>query len=508
LFTQRYSFKKLTHSPQGDPVSPLEGEVVQGMELVKRGNMTSKQIGNSIIFAERTSTIGLLKLESFDLGGNHVWTTNLSVGSNHIYNSVQMKYIASEQKLLVDILAYESSGNLRMRFTPYLFKIDPNDGEIIWRQNLPSQSTVNNERYEGNTFTQAVYNDEAIYHAFYPEGYELKVYKYSSEGETVWRRPISLNIEHGIEAFGLVPSSSGGAYLGLYHDAVDSLTAWVREITPDGELEDSLGLLNGYIPSIERRQGYPLKFEMFRNQENIWVASRYSYWLARGDTLGFAQGIREDGTLLCGGNGFQPPTQNESFARIIGGIPDGAGGLWLQYYYPSTRDYYGAPHTIWIPPNGDDPEDPIRLVDNSATASLDGYWVMDNGDLVSISNHSAENFRHPSNTNAFRLQRIRHPMELSIPEVSPLPEEFSLKAAYPNPFNSTTLIKYSAPIAAHISLRLYNLAGREVRTLIEGDHKAGTHKFALDAADLPSGIFFARMETEGFSQTVKLMLIK
>ncbi|MBI5058900.1 T9SS type A sorting domain-containing protein [candidate division KSB1 bacterium] len=93
-------------------------------------------------------------------------------------------------------------------------------------------------------------------------------------------------------------------------------------------------------------------------------------------------------------------------------------------------------------------------------------------------------------------------------EHEPLPTELMLRQNYPNPFNSTTNIAYDLPKAGRISLRVFDLLGREVAVLKDGIVEAGGHRTVFDGSGLASGIYFARLEAGEFSQTRKLMLLK
>jgi hypothetical protein len=90
----------------------------------------------------------------------------------------------------------------------------------------------------------------------------------------------------------------------------------------------------------------------------------------------------------------------------------------------------------------------------------------------------------------------------------PLPKELVLCQNYPNPFNSSTTIAFDLPKAGHISLRVYDLLGREVALLKDGFVEAGTHRVTFDGSGLASGIYFARLEAWKCVQTKKLMLLK
>ncbi len=89
-----------------------------------------------------------------------------------------------------------------------------------------------------------------------------------------------------------------------------------------------------------------------------------------------------------------------------------------------------------------------------------------------------------------------------------LPTEFYMTPACPNPFNARTSITYGLPVPTYVSLDIYNLTGCKVATLFEGYKHHGIHTATLTAADLPSGLYFVRLETSGQLFTRKLMLIR
>ncbi|MCF7811949.1 T9SS type A sorting domain-containing protein, partial [bacterium] len=86
--------------------------------------------------------------------------------------------------------------------------------------------------------------------------------------------------------------------------------------------------------------------------------------------------------------------------------------------------------------------------------------------------------------------------------------EFALYEAYPNPFNSTTTITYGLAKAAPTLVILYDLSGHEVIKIFDGYKQAGYHTSTLTANDLPSGLYFVRLNTGGFSQSRKLILVR
>ncbi len=90
----------------------------------------------------------------------------------------------------------------------------------------------------------------------------------------------------------------------------------------------------------------------------------------------------------------------------------------------------------------------------------------------------------------------------------PLPQTTSLLQNYPNPFNNTTTLKYSLAESGKITITIYNILGQEVAQPISEYQQAGFGTLAWNASELPSGIYFARMTTENYSGSIKLLLLK
>ena len=91
------------------------------------------------------------------------------------------------------------------------------------------------------------------------------------------------------------------------------------------------------------------------------------------------------------------------------------------------------------------------------------------------------------------------------------PRAFALQAAYPNPFNPVTTIPYTLAQRTHVTLRIFDLLGREAAVLLSGVQDAGEHRLHWNASGWPSGLYLCRMEAEGpnaFRATQKLMLLK
>jgi len=89
-----------------------------------------------------------------------------------------------------------------------------------------------------------------------------------------------------------------------------------------------------------------------------------------------------------------------------------------------------------------------------------------------------------------------------------IPVKYDLAQNYPNPFNPTTSINYSLPKESNVILKVYNVMGEEIRTLVNGSKPAGTHRVNFDASGLTSGFYLYKLETNEFSKTMKMLLAK
>jgi hypothetical protein len=93
-------------------------------------------------------------------------------------------------------------------------------------------------------------------------------------------------------------------------------------------------------------------------------------------------------------------------------------------------------------------------------------------------------------------------------EGSNTPETYSLTQNYPNPFNPSTTIKYSIPEQSFVKIKVFNLLGQEIAELVNQEQHIGNYQLSFDATNLPSGIYFYKLEAGNFVQTKKMILIK
>ena len=89
-----------------------------------------------------------------------------------------------------------------------------------------------------------------------------------------------------------------------------------------------------------------------------------------------------------------------------------------------------------------------------------------------------------------------------------IPDGYKLSQNYPNPFNPSTKIKYSIPHLTQVKIKVFDILGNEIETLVNSEKPAGTYELNWNAANLPSGIYFYQLRAGDFINTKKMILLK
>ena len=128
------------------------------------------------------------------------------------------------------------------------------------------------------------------------------------------------------------------------------------------------------------------------------------------------------------------------------------------------------------------------------------YAVIDPDNLIKKEVHE--------NNNMGWAPAIALGIPTSIRTNAEVPQKFFLYQSYPNPFNPMTTIRFDLPSDAHVSLKVFDVLGREVATLADEVHAAGGHRILFNAAGLASGVYFYRLQTDQFFETKRFMLLR
>ncbi len=170
------------------------------------------------------------------------------------------------------------------------------------------------------------------------------------------------------------------------------------------------------------------------------------------------------------------------------------GSQGSRYFYNKNRDGYS--YWTWQPNVPDKPYEEPAI--GAVLKSIAGYYDPGLTNLVTTRCHAVLNF----------VNEIRTNIENS-DIADGIPVKFGMDQNYPNPFNPSTTIRFHVNKAASVTLKIYNTLGQEVTTLVNNQVlSTGSHLVTWNAQSLSSGVYFYRLEAEGFVQTKKMVLIK
>ncbi|MBM4175607.1 MAG: T9SS type A sorting domain-containing protein [Ignavibacteria bacterium] len=245
------------------------------------------------------------------------------------------------------------------------------------------------------------------------------------------------------------------------HTAIDSITSFVKHSSgnsvPAAQLQttgDIGGKTKGTV-SAEKWEGVLIKFN------NLTVSNENA-----------------DGNPGPGGGG------NSNFGEIL--ITDGSGDLRLELQEGPNKY-----HNNWT----------TSLPTHKTTEVKTGYKF---DSLTGVLFFSFSNYKLvPRKDDDFVG------FQTSVGDDPEFPIEYSLKQNYPNPFNPNTVIEYSLPRSSNVSLKIYDVLGREVVSLVNNEFQTpGVHKYFFNANGLSSGIYLYKITADGFTSSKKMLLIK
>jgi hypothetical protein len=112
--------------------------------------------------------------------------------------------------------------------------------------------------------------------------------------------------------------------------------------------------------------------------------------------------------------------------------------------------------------------------------------------------------------NISRIRELKSSIMLKseLDNTSSVANKYILNQNYPNPFNPLTTIEFSIPKVEFISMKVYDILGKEVSVLVNEERSIGNYKIVFDGIDLPSGVYYYNLRAGAFSSTRKFVLLK
>jgi hypothetical protein len=131
--------------------------------------------------------------------------------------------------------------------------------------------------------------------------------------------------------------------------------------------------------------------------------------------------------------------------------------------------------------------------------------------LATLLKNTASLSNNPNNQYGWGIINTYAAVQLLITDTGKsdeIPEDFYLFQNYPNPFNPSTIIRINIPVKSDVKLVLYDILGREIKTLLNEEMNPGTKEIAFNGNDLTTGVYLVRMTADNYQQTIKISLVK
>lgn len=287
-----------------------------------------------------------------------------------------------------------------------------------------------------------------------------------------WAQDVQETWDGGYVVVGQAMNAQAEYDVLLFRTDVNGDTVWARIFDFEG---DDIG----YSVEETLDRGYIVTGSS-SGQQNALFLIKIDY---RGDSL-WTRGFRLDNGTLQG----RSVQQTSDGGFVVAGI----------FYNPHGGDAYvlktdSSGDSLWTCIIGEEGNDEAVSIQQT----FDGGYVI-----------AGTAQRQSGGDKDMWLVRLGSESAIEGNPVSRCPQQFILNPPYPNPFNAVTAISYDAPSAKWVNISIYNVLGQQVATLIHEMSSQGSHSVLWNAGDLPSGIYFCRMEGNGFEQVRKIVLLK
>jgi hypothetical protein len=296
---------------------------------------------------------------------------------------------------------------------------------------------------------------------------------------------------------GADPFSNGGWESGSNHTmsfpAKDTTVTWV----PDLHVTKPSAVADTVVFHVDLNKAYDgINYKPITKVKEVWMTGSVKplNWPPTGWPLADTLNSDSTGTIDTTGQ-LHKMYDNGTHGDSVAG--DNKWTLTL-VFKPGVSSYveykYGAVFSGYDTLTVDGTVSNGSLIDNESATGVNHSWVL-SGSKQLVYNHFGD--MDPNNPGT--AVRLAH---------DGIPSNFELSQNYPNPFNPTTQINYSVTKSGYVTLKVYNVLGQEVTTLVAGSQRAGSYVATFDGNKFASGVYFYRLQAGTFSSVKKMVLMK
>ena len=195
------------------------------------------------------------------------------------------------------------------------------------------------------------------------------------------------------------------------------------------------------------------------------------------------------------------------FTSDISLMTRNAGGVFSETLYPNRMPgFLGSNAKFVLNPSIPQYDNGVIKMREINARTFVGYIY---GGIKATSQHPGTSGMGSSSASDIILKVYIRPFWVGIQNISSeVPDGYNLSQNYPNPFNPSTKIRFAIPQAGQVKLNVYNAIGQKVTELVNSNLSAGTYESTWDAQNIAGGVYFYKLETEGYSETKKMLLVK
>ena len=225
--------------------------------------------------------------------------------------------------------------------------------------------------------------------------------------------------------------------------------------------------------------------------------------------FGFGKFAQDNTLYAVDGNGIHRSDDlGDSWVLADNGIPKGANGSYIFTVY--AMEINSAGHVFssikYLDTQDVTHYDMFRSLNKGNNWSTLSNGIIGDYTIVNDISIGTDNFAYIASTNG--VYRSDFATGITKDEEIPMPHSFILEQNYPNPFNPSTTIKFSVPQALYVSIRIYDVLGNEITTLVNEELQTGSYLVEFDGSNLSSGVYFYTLRAGKFISTKKLVLMK